>query len=213
MNKMGEARKAEVPETEALLPCPFCGHVGISVCEGSTFRWRYAMCDNCGAQAGEVRHNTLADDQAAATKESHAEAIKEWNTRAAELSAQDASPKAEVERLNLLVANLQSRAGGYADQISMVLEPERDRLRTEVERLESLLPLDVVALDAENETLRATVAEQGAALAELREVLKDLRDCAAQDLRHPQPTGLLDFRIDELTIFKRADAALASVQS
>jgi Lar family restriction alleviation protein len=89
----GEARKAEVPETEALKPCPFCGHVGISVCEGSTFRWRYAMCDNCGAQAGEVRHNTLADDQAAATKESHAEAIKEWNTRAAELSAQDASPK------------------------------------------------------------------------------------------------------------------------
>ncbi len=112
-------------------------------------------------------------------------------THSAALSAQDASPKAEVERLtnelaferrdramadaaaeslraeverlNLLVAKLQSRAGGYADQISMVLEPERDRLR-------------------------ATVAEQGAALAvqarvfvaEQNELLERLEDMTSE---------------------------------
>ncbi len=63
------------------LPCPFCGGNSISVNEGSTFRWRYAECNECGARAGEVRHNTLSDDQDQATTESTRRAIEEWNTR------------------------------------------------------------------------------------------------------------------------------------
>ena len=65
------------------LPCPLCGHVGVTVQEGLTFRWRYATCDECGASAGEVRVQTLGDG----TKEeweraAHIKAIEEWNTRA-----------------------------------------------------------------------------------------------------------------------------------
>ena len=65
----------------AIKPCPFCGHDGVTVVEGSTFRWRVAMCERCGAQSGEVRHNTLAEDQAEAENRSTLEAIGIWNER------------------------------------------------------------------------------------------------------------------------------------
>jgi Lar family restriction alleviation protein len=69
MNKMGEARKAEVPETGALLPCPFCG-------EGPTmesdpppgYGWWQISCNHCGTLQSEVG--------------SEEEAIKKWNARA-----------------------------------------------------------------------------------------------------------------------------------
>lgn len=64
----------------ALLPCPWCGgQVVESVSEGSTFRWR--KFDGCCADGPEVRHNTTADDQAAAEVESRAKAIAAWNER------------------------------------------------------------------------------------------------------------------------------------
>lgn len=63
-------------------PCPFCGSAKVSVHEGDTFRWRYAACDECGAQAGEVRIQTMGEgtreDWEAAARE---EAIAEWNRR------------------------------------------------------------------------------------------------------------------------------------
>jgi Lar family restriction alleviation protein len=68
--------------SDAALPCPFCGHDGVSVCEGSTFRWRYAQCDECGAQAGEVRHDTMNKDRQFAEAESRDRAVDEWNKRA-----------------------------------------------------------------------------------------------------------------------------------
>ena len=69
--------------TQKLLPCPFCGGRKVSVHEGSTFRWRFAACDNCGAQTGEVRCQTMGDG----TKEeweaqAKLYAIAEWNRRA-----------------------------------------------------------------------------------------------------------------------------------
>ncbi len=63
------------------LPCPFCGGTSISTHEGSTFRWMYAGCDECGAQAGEVRINTMTVDRSHAIKEAQQRAIVEWNTR------------------------------------------------------------------------------------------------------------------------------------
>lgn len=67
---------------EEAKPCPFCGHVGIAIHEGSTFRWRVAECDACGARCGEVRVQTIGEG----TKEEwEAEATSavtaEWNRR------------------------------------------------------------------------------------------------------------------------------------
>jgi hypothetical protein len=65
-----------------LLPCPWCGEklARVSVSEGSTFRWR--KVDGCCTDGPEVRHDTMADDQAAAEAESRAAAIAAWNRRA-----------------------------------------------------------------------------------------------------------------------------------
>jgi len=67
-----------------LLPCPFCGSTSISEPqEGSTFRWRYLACNECGAQCGEERIQTLGDG----TNEEwdanvYARLIESWNRRA-----------------------------------------------------------------------------------------------------------------------------------
>jgi len=61
---------------------PFCGGTKISTHEGSTFRWLYASCDECGAQAGEVRVQTLGNgtpEQRRAT--AAVDALAAWNER------------------------------------------------------------------------------------------------------------------------------------
>lgn len=63
-------------------PCPFCGGTNIGVAEGSTFRWVFACCAGCGAQAGEVRVQTLGEgttDEWAAN--ARLDAMDEWNKR------------------------------------------------------------------------------------------------------------------------------------
>lgn len=67
--------------TTTPLPCPFCGHVGVDVHEGSTFRWMLAECDACGAQGPEVRVDTMAPVRGLALDAARDEAIKEWNKR------------------------------------------------------------------------------------------------------------------------------------
>lgn len=65
-----------------ILPCPFCGERSVTVHEGSTFRWRLAECDACGAMAPETRIQTLGDGAAEQwEKAAYDDAIKEWNTR------------------------------------------------------------------------------------------------------------------------------------
>lgn len=67
-----------------LLPCPFCGGKSVSVEEGSTFRWVYASCDDCGAQCGEVRKQTMGEGtQEQWNAAAEVSAINAWNTRAA----------------------------------------------------------------------------------------------------------------------------------
>lgn len=76
-----------------LLPCPWCGgRIVESVSEGTTFRWR--KVDGCCADGPEVRHDTMADDQAAAEMDSHSRAIDAWNERH---PATTAEPTATVE--------------------------------------------------------------------------------------------------------------------
>ena len=65
------------------LPCPFCGKVGVEIRETTTFRWRVAQCQHCGAQGSEIRVQTLGEG----TKEeweaqAREDAIEEWNRRA-----------------------------------------------------------------------------------------------------------------------------------
>lgn len=68
---------------EDLKPCPFCGGIGVTVHEGSTFRWRVAECNYCGAQCGEIRVQTMGEGTPADwEKAGRAEAIKAWNDRA-----------------------------------------------------------------------------------------------------------------------------------
>ena len=63
------------------LPCPFCGHVGVTHSEGSTFRWLSTECDGCGAKCGEERIDTLSKDQGTAIERAKEVAITTWNTR------------------------------------------------------------------------------------------------------------------------------------
>ena len=64
------------------LPCPFCGHVGVSGYEGSTFRWWHVACDGCGAQCGEVRVQTIGIQREEAIQKATRDAVLEWNKRA-----------------------------------------------------------------------------------------------------------------------------------
>ena len=63
------------------LPCPFCGHVGVTIRDGSTFRWRVAECEGCGATCGETRFNTLGDDKTVEEISAGRRAMDAWNTR------------------------------------------------------------------------------------------------------------------------------------
>lgn len=64
-------------------PCPFCAGIGVTIHEGSTFRWRFAACDNCGAQAPDVRVQTMGDGSPAKWElEASDRALEEWNKRA-----------------------------------------------------------------------------------------------------------------------------------
>lgn len=62
-------------------PCPFCGCQNISIVAGSTFRWRAAQCNNCGAQCGEVRIETSGPGADEWDSKARELAIAEWNKR------------------------------------------------------------------------------------------------------------------------------------
>lgn len=62
-------------------PCPFCGGTSIWTYPGSTFRWRYAGCGECGATCGEVRMNTISIPRPEAIARANDELIAEWNKR------------------------------------------------------------------------------------------------------------------------------------
>jgi Lar family restriction alleviation protein len=64
-------------------PCPFCGGTSVTVQHGSTFRWVFAGCGDCGAQCGEVRVQTLGPGTPDEwTAQAQIDARAEWNRRA-----------------------------------------------------------------------------------------------------------------------------------
>lgn len=79
------------------LPCPFCGYTDVSVRPGSTFRWVSAGCNGCGAQAGEVRVDTLSQWRVQAQAEAELRAIEEWNRRAPSETEKTQPPTTEGE--------------------------------------------------------------------------------------------------------------------
>lgn len=77
------------------LPCPFCGGTDIATHEGTSFRWHVAECMTCGAQGSEVRRQTLGQGTTDLwIEQAAADAIKEWNTRAAIEQAEKQEPVA-----------------------------------------------------------------------------------------------------------------------
>ena len=68
--------------TDELLPCPFCGHVGLDFDDGSTFRWLLPSCSNCGATRGEVRIQTTGNGTPEDWRsEAERLGIEAWSTR------------------------------------------------------------------------------------------------------------------------------------
>lgn len=64
------------------LPCPFCGHTGIEIFEGSTFRWMVAECIECGARCGEIRVQTLGEGNPKLwDAQARVDTLAAWNTR------------------------------------------------------------------------------------------------------------------------------------
>lgn len=64
-----------------LLPCPFCGHVGLDFSLGSTFRWLAYSCAGCG-MGSETRVQTMGDGTPEQwDAQARADAVAEWNTR------------------------------------------------------------------------------------------------------------------------------------
>lgn len=81
MNEEKTQGRIEVDSSTLLaLPCPFCGQTGISIIEGSTFRWRKAECDYCGASCGEIRIQTIDQNEETIARDEQ-EVIREWNKR------------------------------------------------------------------------------------------------------------------------------------
>ena len=96
--------EAGAVEPVAMKPCPWCGgEVGPVVEEGARFRWRRVT--GCCAEGPEVRHDTMADDQAAAEVESRAAAIAAWNNRPVEDTL-----RAQLEAAERLVAAVEVQA-------------------------------------------------------------------------------------------------------
>ena len=62
--------------TDEIKPCPFCGGTNIQIEEGTSYRWRVAVCADCGAQAPEARVTSLEGIDA-----DRGAAFREWNTR------------------------------------------------------------------------------------------------------------------------------------
>jgi hypothetical protein len=90
-------------QSERLLPCPFCGHVGLDFSEGSTFRWLAYSCGNCGI-GGETRMQTLGEGtreewRAAAERD----ARDTWNARAALRAKGAPASPADVSMYRALV--------------------------------------------------------------------------------------------------------------
>ena len=107
------------------IPCPFCGGTDISVREGSTFRWRIAACDDCGATCGEVRRQTLGNGTNEEwDRQAEHDAVACWNTRKkpslieqaiSELSEPNGS--AHILRANILMHWSRSKIETFAKHL------------------------------------------------------------------------------------------------
>lgn len=80
------------------LPCPFCGGTDIAIMDGSTFRWVFAACQDCGGSCGEVRVQTTGKPRDEALIEAGQRAIAEWNTRSNMQSDRLAEGKGSEEK-------------------------------------------------------------------------------------------------------------------
>ena len=136
----------------APLPCPFCGCKDIAVVEGSTFRWRLAQCNGCGAQGPDVRIQTSGSGTKEEWEQSALDgALTEWNRRHAE--ADLAAERADIREMVEKAAD--NSLEGYRElgARAAAAENERDSLRAH--------------LHDEHQRHVGTMDERDAALADL----------------------------------------------
>ncbi|SDI55205.1 Lar family restriction alleviation protein [Pseudomonas panipatensis] len=114
-----------------LKPCPFCGHIGLTFNDGSTYRWGDARCAGCDASAGEVRRRYPDDG------EWHAAAIEQWNNRAIPAD-QVLVPKELLERIEeSLRIEVEATYCGTKDHPA--IRPKYERDIAEADELRALL--------------------------------------------------------------------------
>lgn len=112
-----------------LKPCPWCGDSlkVVRVVEGDTFRWRRVQ--GCCADGPEVRHDTLAENQAAAHEDSERRAIEAWNTRASQGAAAGV-PAGLIESLRHARCGVatERRSGAVSKPLSELAADAREAL-------------------------------------------------------------------------------------
>ena len=64
------------------LPCPFCKKIGITVEQGSSFKWFLGRCNECGATCGEIRVESKDIPRDKFGDLIAQKVIAEWNKRA-----------------------------------------------------------------------------------------------------------------------------------
>lgn len=125
--------------------CPICRSKDIRVHEGSTFRWRYAICDACGLQGDEVRIQTLGEGgsdrwEAAAKLEAIADMHRIYNACTGPLRAaltqqtEVADPGVKGYAMALNEVALELRARYSNDLLSTPLWAEFEKRRNKFAR-------------------------------------------------------------------------------
>jgi len=118
--------RARLPE---LLPCPFCGGTKIDLSEGTTFRWRYIGCGECGAQM-----EFHSDNRFEPTDETWHDAAEAWNRRA------DLRREGVGDAAQMIVETPPPLTGGGWVRDRFLYEKSRQAGKTAALRRESVAP-------------------------------------------------------------------------
>lgn len=117
------------------LPCPFCGHVGVNVHEGSTYRWAVAECHNCEAKCGEARRSTAG----AIDETDREKAIAGWNTRATSDKQDQRTHRALLARCLSVIETLEGEDSTESEMLAELKDEIRQAIGLKPEVQGSLL--------------------------------------------------------------------------
>lgn len=151
------------PEPASVVPCPWCAAMNVEVAEGSTFRWRKAMCAVCGAEAPEVRVQTTGSGtrdewQAAADRE----AVQTWNQcaiRLASIAASGILLRFEAECLSKIHAYQRKEAFANDAIERKHWQSLKDGISEAAALLQRLTACPDAVLQVDNEAMRDSIKQ------------------------------------------------------